>query len=314
MGFVSHAINNPNSLVNNNVNKIVQDKSGNIWMATDNGISCKEAGTGRWKTFYQNQHNQAPVFISLCEDDKGRIWAGTYSSGIFVLDERTGCELAHYSKETYGSALDNNFVLDIFKDSNGDLWIGGGSGKMICYLSKENKFRKYSTMPINAFAELAPNKILLACTYGLCILDKKTGVIKTLQEGYLVHELTGFFSPDGVKWMPVGNKINVEKLDRFTSNYNGWCGNRQGLYVQGTKYADFDLYIYRDAYSPILAECPANQYGTIKTVLSGGGALLDDIHNNDWALYAGVEFGNKNYNKESGNISISASCLFNFMA
>ena len=122
------------------------------------------------------------------------------------------------------------------------------------------------------------------------------------------HELTGFFSQDGVKWVPVGNKINVETLDRFTSNYNGWCGNRQGLYVQGTKYADFDLYIYRDAYSPILAECPANQYGTMKTVLSNGGALLDDIHNNDWALYAGVEFGNKNYNKESGNISISASC------
>jgi beta-xylosidase len=122
------------------------------------------------------------------------------------------------------------------------------------------------------------------------------------------HELTGFFSQDGVKWMPVGNKINVEKLDRFTINYNGWCGNRQGLYVQGTKYADFDLYIYRDAYSPILTECPANQYGTMKTTLSGGGTLLDDIHNNDWALYAGVEFGNKNYNKKSGNISISASC------
>ncbi|WP_321517873.1 family 43 glycosylhydrolase [uncultured Bacteroides sp.] len=122
------------------------------------------------------------------------------------------------------------------------------------------------------------------------------------------HDLTGFFSQDGVKWMPVGNKINVVTLDQFSNNYNGWCGNRQGLYVQGTKYADFDLYIYRDAYSPILAECPANQYGTMKTVLSNGSALLDDIHNNDWALYAGVEFGNKNYNKESGNISISASC------
>jgi signal transduction histidine kinase/ligand-binding sensor domain-containing protein/DNA-binding response OmpR family regulator len=186
---LTHTINNPNSLVNNNVNKIVQDKRGNIWIATDNGISCKEAGTGKWKTFYQNQHNQAPVFLSLCEDDKGQIWAGTYSSGIYVLDERTGRELAHYSKGTHGFALDNNFVLDIFKDSNGDLWIGGVQGKLICYLSKENKFRKYSTMPINAFAELAPNKILLACTYGLCILDKKTGIIKTLQEGYLVHDV-----------------------------------------------------------------------------------------------------------------------------
>jgi len=122
------------------------------------------------------------------------------------------------------------------------------------------------------------------------------------------HDLTGFFSKDGVKWMPVGTKINVEALDKFTYNYNGWCGNRQGLYVQGTKYADFDLYIYRDAYTPILAECPANKFGSTKTVLPNGITLLDDIHNNDWALYAGVEFGQKDYKKMSDKISISASC------
>ena len=121
------------------------------------------------------------------------------------------------------------------------------------------------------------------------------------------HELTGFYSSDAVKWIPVGNKMNVETLDHFTRNYNGWCGNRQGLYVQGSNFADFDLYIYRDAYSPILAECPANQYGTVKTKLPDGITLLDDIQNNDWALYAGVEFGNKDYDKISDKIYISAS-------
>jgi len=122
------------------------------------------------------------------------------------------------------------------------------------------------------------------------------------------HELSGYYSTDGLKWIAVGEKINVADLDRFTNNYNGWCGNRQGLYVQGSIYADFDLYIYRDAYSPILAECPANQNGTLKMTLSNGTHLLDEIHNNDWALYAGVEFGNKDYNKISDKISISASC------
>ncbi|MBB3188129.1 family 43 glycosylhydrolase [Microbacter margulisiae] len=123
------------------------------------------------------------------------------------------------------------------------------------------------------------------------------------------HELTGFFSSDGIKWKPVGHKINVETLDRFSRNYNGWSGNRQGLYVQGANFADFDLYIYRDAYTPILAACPANQFGTTNTVLPNGIALLDNIHNNDWALYAGVEFGDKGYEKISHMISISASCI-----
>jgi len=123
------------------------------------------------------------------------------------------------------------------------------------------------------------------------------------------HDLSGFYSKDGSKWISIGEKINVADLDRFTRNYNGWCGNRQGLYVQGENYADFDLYIYRDAYTPILAECPANQFGTNKTILPNGITLLDNIHNQDWALYAGVEFGNKDYNKVSNEISISASCI-----
>lgn len=181
----THRINNQNSLVNNDVNQIIQDREGNIWMATDDGISCKEAGTETWKTFYQNQH----VFLSLCEDDKGRIWAGTYSSGIYVVDEHTGHELEHYSKSTPGLPLENNFVFDIFKDSQGDLWIGSAQGNLICYLTKENKFRKFSPQPVYAFAELSPNQILLACTYGLCLLDKNSGKVNTLVDGCLVQDM-----------------------------------------------------------------------------------------------------------------------------
>ena len=186
---IIHATNNSNSLANNNVNKIIQDKIGNIWFATDNGISRKEAGTGQWKTFYQNQLSQAHVFVSLCEDDKGQIWASTYSAGVYVLDARTGKQLTHYSKKTAGSSFGANFVMDIFKDSQGDLWFGGAQGDLTCYLSKENKFRRYSPQPIYAFAELSPNKILLACTYGLRILDKKSGVAETLLDGYLVQDV-----------------------------------------------------------------------------------------------------------------------------
>jgi len=189
VGQLTHTINNPNSLVNNNVNKIIQDKRGNIWFATDNGLSVKESGTGNWKTFYQNKQSQGAVFITLCEDDQGQIWAGTYSSGLYVLDERTGREIAHYSKETTGFSLENNFVSDIFKDSQGDIWIGSVQGKIICYLSKENKFRSYSSQSIYAFNELSPNKILLACTYGLRLLDKRDGTVKAIQDGYLVQDV-----------------------------------------------------------------------------------------------------------------------------
>lgn len=186
---ITHAVNNSNSLANNNVNKIIQDKRGNIWMATDNGISCKDVNTGQWKILYQNKQEQSRAFLSMCEDDQGQIWSGTYSSGVYVFDEQTGREITHYSKHAPGSAIDCDFVLDIFKDSHGDLWFGGVGGKIVCYQAKTKAFRVYSQEPVYAFAELAPNKILLACSYGLNLLDKKTGKIEHLLEGYLVHDM-----------------------------------------------------------------------------------------------------------------------------
>ena len=120
------------------------------------------------------------------------------------------------------------------------------------------------------------------------------------------HMLTGYWSADGFNWTEVGS-IDATELDGLQPNYNAWTGNQQGLFVQNSS-AYFNFYIYRDAYTPILAECPANQYGTARTVLSGGTTVLDNIYNNCWALYAGVEFGNAIYQKTCDSISVVASC------
>lgn len=116
------------------------------------------------------------------------------------------------------------------------------------------------------------------------------------------HLLSGYFSNDGKMWIQVGSGINVSSMDGPQPDYNAFTGNRQGLYVIG-KQADFDFYIYRDAYTPIMASIPANQFGT---KLSGSD-ILDEIHNGDWAMYAGVEFGNQNYLRISDSVVVNAA-------
>ncbi len=120
------------------------------------------------------------------------------------------------------------------------------------------------------------------------------------------HVLTGYCSADGFNWIQVGSPYTVADMDGLQSNYNAWTGNRQGLFVQGSS-ADFDYYIYRDAYTPIAAECPANQYGTISYTSRSGIHALNNIHDGEWALYAGVEFGNAGYQKEPDSLLITAS-------
>jgi len=121
------------------------------------------------------------------------------------------------------------------------------------------------------------------------------------------HVLRGYCSADDSSWVQVGDTLTVADLDGLQPNYNSWTGNRQGLFVQGRS-ADFDLYIYRDAYTSIAAECPANLFGTTPTVSTTGHSALDNIHNGDWALYAGVEFGNTEYAKQPDSVVVLASC------
>ena len=186
---IAHRVNDANSLVNNDVNSIIEDHDGKIWFATNNGISCWDVALDKWRNFYLNKFEQAQVFLTLCEDNQGRIWAGSYSSGFYVLDGKTGKELAHYSRDDKELSSVSNFIMDIFKDSQGDLWIGGVNGKFVCYQSKEDKFRTYIEEPISSFAELSPNQILLGCSYGLKLLNKNTGDIKNFLDGYVAQDV-----------------------------------------------------------------------------------------------------------------------------
>jgi xylan 1,4-beta-xylosidase len=119
------------------------------------------------------------------------------------------------------------------------------------------------------------------------------------------HSISGYFSSDGFNWIQVGQNFDISTIDSY-SDFTTFTGTRQGLYVQNST-AYFDLYIYRDAYTPILAECPANQYGTTVTAPRNGIGTLYNIHDGDWALYAGVEFGNKEYVREADSVSFTAS-------
>ncbi|MBL7969410.1 MAG: family 43 glycosylhydrolase [Prolixibacteraceae bacterium] len=122
------------------------------------------------------------------------------------------------------------------------------------------------------------------------------------------HSITGYFSGNGINWTQVGSAFDVSVIDSY-SDFTSFTGTLQGLYVQGATSAYFDLYIYRDAYTPILAECPANQSGMTKVSVGSGISVLDNIHNGDWALYAGIEFGNKDYKAESDSVEFTASSV-----
>ena len=120
------------------------------------------------------------------------------------------------------------------------------------------------------------------------------------------HMMSGYFSDDGHNWNRIGEQIDATVLGtEVAEEFNAFTGNQHGLYVEGSS-AFFNLYIYRDAYSEIGAQYPANYFGVNPTA-----NYLDGINDDDWALYAGVEFGSSDeeasYNSVAEEIGVIAS-------
>ena len=240
-----HRINNPQSLHNNEVNHIVTDSRGNLWIATNDGISLRDAHTHKWKQLYGGRQH---VFLSMAIDKKGRIYAGTYSEGLYVLDEATGRELHHYTGCDGSIFGAGGFVFATYVDSQGDVWMGGVKGNVYCCHSASGKLRAYDAQPVYCFAELSPGQILLGCAYGLLLLDKKTGKFDVLLSGYTVHDIavsghtvwvcTSGDGVIGLNMHAAAEQIHVTTQQGLPSNYtksvlllgnNLWIGTDNGL-------------------------------------------------------------------------------------
>ena len=110
-------------LCNNNVGAIIQDKAGNILFGTNSGI-CKYDG---------NKFTKYPVTDTLSitcmfEDKVGNLWFGTNKNGIYRYNGKTLNNFLNSNKHEYNLGSNNQFILDILQDRNGNLWFSSWNG------------------------------------------------------------------------------------------------------------------------------------------------------------------------------------------
>ena len=87
--YTYHSGNSSNTLPNNTVHKLAEDKKGNIWGSTDYGAFCFDTKTGNFKG-YQVPKKQSSISIYniLC-DQQGKVWAAN-NNNLFLLNEAKG--------------------------------------------------------------------------------------------------------------------------------------------------------------------------------------------------------------------------------
>ena len=213
---IRHQINKENSLVNNVVNDVFEDSNGDIWFATNNGLSKWKVAQDSWSNFFcRNRSDMSSVFLSIMEDNQGRMWAGTWGSGVFLIDRESGKEIRRFNNI-------GNFIFDTNPDSDGNIWIGGVVENIVRYDVETDEIRKYEDQPVYVIDEYSEDKMLMGVPYGLISVKKNDGLVDVLLKGYIVHDI---LIDDEVAWCATSGrglvKFNVEERvveDEYTVN------------------------------------------------------------------------------------------------
>lgn len=126
------------------IREFQQDQYGDLWIGTeDNGLMYYNPRTHYFRNFTPDGSRQTVSYHNihglLADGDK--LWIGTFTHGLNVLDIKTQKIIRHYKKTEDPHSLCDNSVFAIFRDDAGYLWIGTIYG-LALYNPQQDNFTK----------------------------------------------------------------------------------------------------------------------------------------------------------------------------
>ena len=178
--WIKHAIGNKHSLVNDQVNAIIEDKDGDLWFATNNGISCYNSKTKQWRSamssFDNSWDQKSHIFLTICEVAPGIIWAGGYSSGIYQIEKKS-FKVSYFVPPLYNHTQmrPDKYIRDIRCDSQGYIWSGGFYNLKRIHLPTQDVRLYPGLNSITAILEKDEKHMWIGSATGLYLLEKESG-------------------------------------------------------------------------------------------------------------------------------------------
>ncbi|WPP52112.1 two-component regulator propeller domain-containing protein [Catalinimonas niigatensis] len=140
----------PSSLVHNSIMDIIEDDSGNLFIATLGGLSIMNQGEQNF-TNHKNEphaeHSLSNNFVNcLLKDKKGNLWIGTERGGINFYNTNQNTFEHFEFKADNANSLSYSTVNSIYEDST-SLWIGTAGGGLNRYDKSTEKFHQFRRTP-----------------------------------------------------------------------------------------------------------------------------------------------------------------------
>lgn len=134
------------ALINNNVRKIINTRTGVMWVGTQEGISLVNEEMKAVMAVQQNDDDRESLsqnsIHSLYEDVAGNIWVGTYFGGVNYT-YAINTDFSVLRKKDQSNFLNNNVISSLVEDGQQNLWIGTEGGGLNYYDRKTGLFTAY---------------------------------------------------------------------------------------------------------------------------------------------------------------------------
>lgn len=166
----------PDSMVENSkpmlshklVFKIIEDKNGTMWFATDgNGIF--KYNNGKFTHLITENGLTDNNAADILEDSKGNIWIGTFYGGVSKFDGKA------FSNFTKDGIIKGDETYNFYEDSKGNIWFTAeGYG---VYRYDGSDFKQFTTENglttnvVQSISEDDKGQIWFGTWQGLCIFD-----------------------------------------------------------------------------------------------------------------------------------------------
>ncbi len=129
---------------NSNPSDLFEDKSGNIWLGSKDGLSIFNKKLSAFETFKINGVTEIRDAVrNIIEDYSGKLWIGTYE-GLFVINK----EKTQFSRiihdENDANSISQNSIYSIIEDSRKDIWIGTYAGGINYFDRSFDPFKSYA--------------------------------------------------------------------------------------------------------------------------------------------------------------------------
>ena len=122
-----HDENDPSSLSNDIVNRLLVDRDGTLWAATWDGLDRLDVPNDRFTTFRVNPHAREMIYLAMAEGAQHDLWLGTLGFGLQHFDTKTARFTTFASSDTSGSLSDSE-VNWVHVTRTGAVWVATLNG------------------------------------------------------------------------------------------------------------------------------------------------------------------------------------------